>query len=605
MSRRSTARQLRYSEPPRLIEVSVVSVLRVALIVTLVAVPVSITGQSQAPTFRAGTVLVPIDVRVIDRRTHKPVTNLRQDEFIVTENNVRQRIGLFSTQALVADEAAASQPLLQASVAPTSLGPQKRRTFLIVLGRGRLQTWSGVLDSLRHLITERLLPQDYVAVMAFNRATDFTTDHERIAAVVERFRKNGQMADLQLGLYGQVAGRFAGSYVPKPAQALIDGIFKGPDNAPVRTVPAVPISDAARLANDQRRISDALLNNELNAARDPTFQPSPFDAPGIDMTFDEYVSASTQTSQDIAKLYAGISYLRHLDGEKHMIFVTERGLTLPRAEDDDGLAAMAADARVVIDVFHTGGATRAADITSSRGAGVGSRAAVGDWALSTSRTVAARTGGKFAVSQSGRDFVDQLDAATRFSYLLGYYPTNSSWDGTYRKINVQVTRPGAFDIQFRHGYRANLDLKPLDKPKTLALMRVASAASTAEPITDIALTVTAENVSVNGGWSVDVAVMMRPEQLRFSEKNGARRASVDVAIFCVDDKDRLLGERWTLSDLAPSPEALAKVQVPGLRYSTRVNVTAPARYVKVIVYDRGADVLGSNLTKLDIPKVRK
>jgi hypothetical protein len=36
-----------------------------------------------------------------------------------------------------------------------------------------------------------------------------------------------------------------------------------------------------------------------------------------------------------------------------------------------------------------------------------------------------------------------------------------------------------------------------------------------------------------------------------------------------------------------------------------VKVTVPARYVKVVVYDHGADVLGSSLTKLEIPKVKK
>src|SRR5262245_46556432 len=130
--------RLRYPEPPRLIEVSVVRFLRVAICVILLAAPVSVLGQGrrgtppptqtqtppagrpgqtppaqnpagqtsadQSPVFRTATVLVPVDVRVIDRRTRKPVTDLRQDEFIVTENNVRQQIKLFSTQALVPDE---------------------------------------------------------------------------------------------------------------------------------------------------------------------------------------------------------------------------------------------------------------------------------------------------------------------------------------------------------------------------------------------------------------------------------------------------------------------------------------------------------------------
>ena len=56
-----------------------------------------------------------------------------------------------------------------------------------------------------------------------------------------------------------------------------------------------------------------------------------------------------------ARLYGGIRYLRYLDGEKHLVFLTPNGLFLPRLENSNSIAALANDARVSIDIIHTYG----------------------------------------------------------------------------------------------------------------------------------------------------------------------------------------------------------------------------------------------------------
>ena len=608
----------------------------IVICVLITAAPVSLAGQGrrgtpppvqtppagqtptepQTPIFRAGTVLVPLDVRVIDRRTGKPVTDLRQDEFIVVEGNARQQIRHFSTQSLMPDESTSAAPLVRASAAPTTLSPQKRRTFLIVLGRGRLQPVTKAVDGMLHLVKENLLPQDYVALMAFNRATEFTTDHARIAAVLERYLKDHEKVEsLMAQRFSGLTAQYGGSYIPKQIQSQIDAIFKGPENAAMRTVPDAQAANSARMANDQRQISDALMTNDINATREPgTFLTDPLNAAtGTEISFDEYVTSNAQTSQDLTKIYAGINYMRYLDGEKHLVFITEKGLRLPRAEDDAGVAAAAADARVAIDIMHTGGvAAPVARGGGGRGGARGGFAPMGamanDWATQTSMSVATLSGGKFTGNMKGKDFANFLDQTTRFSYLLGYYPSSSNWNGQYRKVNVNITRQprGAYEVQFRHGYFANLELRPLDKPKALAYTRVSSAANTAEPITDIGLTVNVTNgTAADGTPVVDIVVKIRPEQLGFADKDGRKKGSLDVAIFCADDKERLLGESWNTVDLEMTPETFVKFQTTGLAYTGKVAVTQPPRFVKVVVYDSGADVLGSNLTKLEIPKVKK
>jgi hypothetical protein len=143
-------------------------------------------ANQQPPAFKSGVTIVPLDVRVLDK-DGRPITDLRQDDFRIVENGVPQTIAHFMAQALVADQ---PQPALRASTKaePFDPTPQTRRVFLIVLGRGALgdtRVYPQTLNALLRFIRENLLPQDQVGLLGYNRAVDFTTDHEKLARLLE------------------------------------------------------------------------------------------------------------------------------------------------------------------------------------------------------------------------------------------------------------------------------------------------------------------------------------------------------------------------------------------------------------------------------------
>src|SRR5262245_59436656 len=154
------------------------------------------TPQDQT-VFRAGTTLVPVDVRAVGK-DRRPVTDLREQDFTIFEDGVPQRIGHFSTQAFAA-EPRPSAPTRPARAADAlELTSFNSRTFLIVLGRGRLQDPSAGVDAMVHLMHDVALPQDHIAVLAWNRATDFTTDRDNVLRVLDRFRR------VHVGLEGRI-----------------------------------------------------------------------------------------------------------------------------------------------------------------------------------------------------------------------------------------------------------------------------------------------------------------------------------------------------------------------------------------------------------------
>ena len=409
------------------------------------------SGQAR---FRSAVTLVPVDVRVIDDKTGKPVTDLTEDDFLILEDGVGQRIAHFSRQVFTPvtpaevaefpESIPGSTPTLGGlplRETPLSLRPQPNRVFMIVLGRGRLQEPSKGLDALIDFVRTKLLPQDYVSVFAYDRATDFTTKHERVAEIVERFRKENDAINTHVGaeLTG-LAGIYGGKVLSKTARAKIDAVFDEAGSLTSRTLGSGEnTSTGDRLAGDSRKAIDGALDELLASNRlgAGVSESAALARPEITSwaAFDAFVASNAQALQDLGNLYAAIGYMRHLDGEKHLVFVTEDGLLLPRGEDDEDLAAAASDARVAIDVLQTGGVAS------------GMRSMMGRRAL---RGIADDTGGTMSTVEMSRLALERIDERTRSGYLLGYYPSNTRWDGTFRRIVVKVTRPHT-TVQFRHG----------------------------------------------------------------------------------------------------------------------------------------------------------
>ena len=577
---------------------------RVTVCLATLVVAVGISGtfaqdQQQPPrqpVFRAGTMLVPIDVRVLDK-AGKPVTDLGPDEFVVLEDRRPQKVAHFWRQELRPTPVEDSLSPMARRLEARTVGPQTRRVFLIVMGRGRLQPPAKGVDGAIRLVRERLLPQDYVAVLGWNRATDFTTDHQKIIQVLERYKKSHEKIESDLRQqFSGLAAVYGGTRINPSIQKQIDTIFGDP-NLPTRTLEGTEVANQGRLNQDNRNAVDALQRAEIAANRPPgslTDAVDPLDALGLTgMSFDDYVASNSASMQDLSRLYSGINYLRQLDGEKHLLFISERGILVPRVEDDRSLAALASDARVVIDIIHTGG---------TQGFTVGARGALvppplGETARSQmARTVAEQTGGHFTSTSMASAAVDRIDTATRFQYVLGYYTANPTLDGRYRRIIVRVTRPD-LTVLYRHGYFARAEPPPLERRQVMSQTRIAAAGNYDGAIPDIKVTATATPTGPSG-LQIAVEALIDASRLSFQNIDGRYVGAIDVAVFCGDARQNVVGQTFQRIDFKLLAEMHAMYARHGIPYNISVPVRAPASYVKVVVYDYTVDLLGSAIVKL-------
>jgi hypothetical protein len=358
-----------------------------------------------------------------------------------------------------------------------------------------------------------------------------------------------------------------------------------------RQLPPAAISDSARVERDGRRIVEDLLTSGNDMS--------------TDLPFDEFVSENARTLQDLGNLYTGIEYLRFLEGEKHLVLVTEKGLFLPRVEDDERIAEAASGARVVIDTFETGGLyVGQAPGATAGGPNPGQWSQF--WAFASLRTIAELTGGRSSVTEWGRTAVDRIDDSTRAGYLLGYYPARMTWDGRYRKITVKVARREV-TLLYRHGYEATDQLMPFDRRAFLTFNRIMSAALYPEELRDIRLKAGARLVEARAdaaategaeGRLLQVDVTIDAGRVSFAVEDGTHRALLDLAILVLDSDGRVKDERLQTIDLNLQDEAYARCRRDGIPYSVRLPAARGACDVKVVVYDYAADVLGSTTVRI-------
>jgi VWFA-related protein len=568
--------------------------------------------------------VVPIDVRVLDR-DGRPVSDLTRDDFMVFENDVRQPIVHFAPQVLT-PQPPGPNVRARAEVPSFDATPQQHRLFLIVLGYGAFgsRLFEGVqatlpdpskaLDGLLHLVRERLLPQDQVALLAYNRATDFTADHERVAKVLDSFKRSESEGRTALMRWS----------APTPAASAATSVFEHPDE---RTA----------------------LQQDLGLA--------------------EYLAANTRPLSDLDNLYYGVKYLRFMEGEKHLLYVTAQGiqqtaqgrLPLPGMrpwEPPERLAEAASDARVALHTIQTGGITEGGQQrlfggvwipdpflaplpimapshpapgqayfgslgSSGSPAGAGQPHAiaaqpgwdrpaldpgvpmpgntgVGIQRLSDLRTLARLTGGQASIMELAAKAVDRVDATTRSGYVLAYYPLDTRLDGRFRTVRVEVNRKDV-TVLYRHGYNAQPPAPPLTRRTVLASGKIASAALLTRDIRDIPVTIVPTFTKAQSGKGGEMLVRVQIDGTRLgwaTDDLSRRVAHVDVAIFCGDKSQKIVGQVHRTIDAAFTEERYEQATKEGLRQTLRVPLTAQARYVKVIVYSYEANLSGSTMVTL-------
>ena len=520
--------------------------------------PVSRSPQ-QAFVLHAQTNEVLVDVRVYDK-SGKPVTDLKQSDFRVTEDGVQQTISDFSledveklAQATGGNEQA--QVIDLAKLPPEANAEQvlqdhRLLVFFFDISSMQPDELMRALKSSSDFVSSRMSPADLIAVVTYSASLrvvqDFTNDRDALKKALRTILVGDQSSTLATG--GNI------------------GEAGGVDANGMEIV-TQDVSDA--FTPDETEFN--IFNTDEKLAAIESLATMLRSVPGRKSVL-HFSSGITRTGQENqATLRAATDAANHADVSLYTM-------------DARGLAALPP------------GGDASSSSPSATGIYSGSAVASQVSSLQGSRETLAA----LSADTGGRTFYDLNDFSPAFAevqkenssyYLIGYSPTNVHDDGRFRHIRVEVARPG-LKVQARPGYFAPKSFRQLTRQeKENQLQQVMDLD---QPFVDLPFVVeTAYFRRPDKKFTVLLAAKIPGSQVAFLRKSHKEETEFDFAWKLTDDKNHVAGGLRDTLPVRVTSDTLEEIIDSNLFYEGEVILPAGKYNLKAVVRENESGKIGT------------
>ena len=578
--------------------------------------------SAQEDVVRVTTNLVQIDVVVTDKEG-KQVTDLRPDDFEISEDGKRQQVTNFSY--ISAMSPVAGTPSSGNAVTTATSGPavpparlkreQVRRTIALVVDDLGLsfESIGSVRAGLRKFVDEQMQPNDLVAVLRTSAgaggAHQFTSDKRQLYAAIERVRWYPQGRG-GLSAAGTINEPTVGSDVSDSAQAIkeaeesragiysvgtfstVGAIVRGLGEMPGRKS-LVLVSEAFRLFTEQGRNIQVInaMRRLVDQANQASVSIYTVDASGLQT---DTLDAQDQPS---ARAYLIDPQLFALTGgDRNAVSQNAPPRRLNRA---DNLSAQAeAD---------EGNAFRRLNSMMDQ------RREARNETQTVLSYLAEGTGGSFVKNHNDIGVgLGIIMNEQRGYYLIGYRPTDATLDpatGRPRRheISVKVKRQG-LKWRTRAGYFGVTDEEQRAKPRTRDEQLSAALLS---PFSsgEIGLNLTSLFGTEPGGGAPYVRSLLHVDahDLTFKETGGARATQLDVIVIAFGSDGKVVDQAgYPQTVRAADEQEYQKILQNGLTYVLNFPVkNAGAYQMRVAVRDSSSEHVGAAAQFVEVPDLGK
>jgi hypothetical protein len=211
--------------------------------------------------------------------------------------------------------------------------------------------------------------------------------------------------------------------------------------------------------------------------------------------------------------------------------------------------------------------------------------------FATMDLIALETGGRafYNANALGESIQRSVDDS-RVTYLLGFYPEETSWDGKNHRLEVRVNRPGV-QVRFRHSYFAG-DPRVESAPERESALQTAAASALNSTAIGLTLNI-ATNPLKPGAQQIEISVDSK--DLRFENKQDTWRTDFDLVLAQVaPDGRRMAGAR---SQCILDRKTFAETQTKPVSLRRDITIDQAASSLRVLVRDSSNGAIGS----LEVP----
>ncbi len=561
------------------------------LLLTQIAAPGA--GAQQAPTFPSQLDLVTVDVIVTDK-DGRPVEGLTADDFVLKEEGRIQSISSFD--AVAVHESTPTQAPWMARIA-TNQGPPPRpeRSFSVIFDDAHLTPShvGAAKKAVRDFLEQVLRDGDQVTLSATSGGGWWSAQMPEGRSDIETF-----------------LARFEGkrTYNPSAPNALSDFEAMRLQNSRDPNI----LTEVSRRFFENGVIADPPpVNARDNSRRD--LQISPGQLMINTMAAQIYAERTSKTQATLRTLKRVVEALGATRGRKSVILVSEGFIwdpSLPEMREVERAARQANAVLYFVDARGLSGGpaihdAEVAQATDGRDMAVMQAAASQE--SDGSRSLADDTGG-FSV-QNTNDLTKgfkRIAADSRNHYLLGFSSSNPKRDGKFRKLSVEVRRPGV-DVRARKGYYAPSDEKearPLGKDDLAPPVR--RALDSPWGADGIPLRLTSYVLAPTGAKSLTLLVAEAdPAGVAFESKAG-REDGVLETFAVVTARDS--GETFTAErrlDLSLPHDVLARLGTAWLPVMRDFQLPAGVYQARLLVRDPKTGRVGSVRHEFEVPEPAK
>src|SRR5436190_8821674 len=541
--------------------------------------------------------LVSLDVIVKDKKG-KPVTDLKAEDFTVSENGVPQKIEFFdstlSTLGVTGQSTDAAASTKQKPQSPA--GFPRNIVALVLDGQStELANLKHVREGMLKYIRVRITDNDSVALFSISGGLQllqsFTQDKAKLIAAVEKAYDSSTVSKTS-----EARG------LSEDIRAMREQVASGPELIGGTIPPAgVSVSMAAQ----------ALIARHV---------------------LEQYIAlrstlSTQQTRPVLAALAAICEGLRSIPGKKTLVMFSQGFIASETLDwQVQSTIDIANRANVAIYIIDSGGLTGGAPMSGAlvSGSPLGGisgglemeqrrRSAAGESVFDITRQeglnrqqdllyrISEDTGGHFIKNTNDiAGGLERIDAEIRSRYTLAYRSTDQNFDGSFRKVKIEVRRADT-NVLARSGYYAipPSQIVPMSPDDRKLLANFAGM----EENSTLPLSLELSSYrSRDGFYIVPLSFEVDPRVVQFDRKGDKQRLQLDVlGVVRAEGDDKILSRLGGNFDVSLSPQQYESISHDKIFYRQDIQLYAGSYTVDLIVRDRLSGKVAAKREKLELP----